>query len=87
MTIPQPTHVDIKTLSQEAVEVTWEEPTQSGQGMGGEASGKPIIKYRLFVQEKDSQALIYSADTSDNRTQYKLKTPPTMYGKDYIVTV
>ena len=60
ITISQPTHVDVKTLSQEAVIVSWEEPAESG--------GSAILKYRLFIAEKDSQGSPYSVDTADNKT-------------------
>lgn len=79
ITISQPTHVDVKTVSQEAVSVSWEEPAETG--------GSAILKYRLFIAEKDSQGSPYSVDTADNKTSHRLKTPPTMQGKDYVVTV
>lgn len=60
ISISQPTHVDVKTLSQEAVSVGWEEPAETG--------GSPILKYRLFIAEKDSQGSPYSVDTADNKT-------------------
>lgn len=79
ISISQPTHVDVKTISQEAVTVSWEEPAETG--------GSPILKYRLFIAEKDSQGSPYSVDTADNKTTHRLKTPPTMQGRDYVVTV
>lgn len=79
ISISQPTHVDIKTISQEAVTVSWDEPSETG--------GSPIQKYRLFIAEKDSQGSPYSVDTSDNKTTHRLKTPPSMQGKDFVVTV
>lgn len=79
ISISQPTRVDVKTISQEAVQVTWDEPVETG--------GSPVVKYRLFIAEKDSQGSPYSIDTADSKTTYRLKTPQTMQGKDYVVTV
>lgn len=59
--------------------ISWEEPQETG--------GSPILKYRLFIAEKDSQGSPYTVDTADSKTSHRLKTPPTMQGKDYTVTV
>ena len=79
ISISPPTQVEVKTISQEAAMVQWEEPTETG--------GTQILRYRLFVAEKDSIGSPYSVDTADNRTSHRLRTPPAMQGKDYTVTV
>lgn len=79
ISISPPTMVEVKTISQEAAMVQWDEPTETG--------GAPILRYRLFVAEKDSIGSPYSVDTADNKTSHRLRTPPTMQGKDYTVTV
>lgn len=79
ISISPPTQVEIKTISQEATMVQWEEPNETG--------GASILRYRLFVTEKDSVASPYSVDTADNRTSHRLRTPPAMQGKDFTVTV
>ena len=79
ISISQPTSVEVKTISQEAVMVSWEEPTATG--------GSPILKYRLRIAEKDSQGSPYTVDTADSKTTHRLKTPTTMQGKDYTVTI
>ena len=79
ISISQPTGVEVKTISQEAVMVSWEEPTATG--------GSPILKYRLRIAEKDSQGSPYTVYTADSKTTHRLKTPTTMQGKDYTVTI
>lgn len=79
ISISQPTNVEVRTISPEAVMLSWDEPTRTG--------GSPILKYRLFIAEKDSQGSPYTVDTADSKTSHRLKTPPTMQGKDYTVTV
>ena len=79
ISISQPTSVEVKTISQEAVVITWDEPTETG--------GTPIQKYRLRIAEKDSQGSPYTVDTADSKTSHRLKTPTTMQGKDYTVTI
>lgn len=59
--------------------ITWDEPTETG--------GTPIQKYRLRIAEKDSQGSPYTVDTADSKTSHRLKTPTTMQGKDYTVTI
>jgi len=57
----------------------WDEPTTTG--------GSPILKYRLRISEKDNLGAPYTFDTTDDKTEVKFKTPRTMQGKDWTVTV
>lgn len=59
--------------------VSWDEPAQTG--------GSPLLKYRIFVNEKESQGSTINIDTTDNKTQYRIRTPPKMHGKDFTVQV
>jgi len=47
----------------------------------------PITRYRIFVQEKDTSGTRLDFTTPDARLSYMLKTPKSMWGKDYLVTV
>ena len=67
------------TLNNEKVELSWEEPAQTG--------GSPVQKYRIFVSEKDVSGSRLEINTNNARTTYELKTPKAMHGKDYIFTV
>ena len=77
--ISQPQGVEIKTLSQDQVEISWEEPTLTGNF--------PIMRYRTFVHDKDNQGSQLNFETADSKTSYKLKTPRSMWGKSYIVNI
>ena len=77
--ISQPTNVQIKTVTYELVDITWEEPTQTG--------GQTISHYRVFVTDKDNTASSFNFETRDFKTSYQLKTPKVMQGKAFIVTV
>ena len=46
ISISQPMNIEVKTISQDGVLISWEEPQETG--------GSPILKYRLFIAEKDS---------------------------------
>ena len=74
--ISPPQNVDSKTLSQESILLTWEEPAETG--------GYPISHYKIFVNEKDSISSTLKIETTDGKTQYRLKTPKSMWGKDYV---
>ena len=74
-----PTDVTATTLSPDMVELSWEEPEQTG--------GSPVQKYRIFVSEKDVSGSKLEINTNNAKTSYKLKTPKAMHGKDYIFTV
>lgn len=77
--ISQPTGVSVKTVNSELVDITWEEPTQTG--------GYPISHYRVFVTDKDNTASNFNFETKDHRTSYQLKTSKVMQGKAFTVTV
>lgn len=79
ISITQPTNVEVRTISSDAVMLSWDEPTQTG--------GSPILKYRLRIAERDSQGSPYTVDTADSKTSHRLRTPAAMHGKDYTVTV
>jgi hypothetical protein len=79
VSVTPPSNVEATTLNQDQVELSWDEPSNTG--------GSPVLKYRIFVSEKDRQGSTLSIETSDARTTYKLKTPKAMYGKDYVFTV
>jgi len=66
-------------LTQDASEVTWDEPSSTG--------GSPIHHYRIFVTERDNAANVARIETSSNRTTYNLKTPRAMWGKDYLIMI
>jgi len=61
------------------VQLSWDEPQSNG--------GFPIVKYRIFVQEKDMSGSPLNILTLDSTTSYKLKTPKAMWGKDYIFSI
>jgi len=65
--ISQPTNLEIKTLSSDTVLFDWDEPAKTG--------GSPILKYRLRISEKDNLGSPYSFDTTDDKTEFKFKTP------------
>ena len=77
--IGPPTGVTATTLSDDKVELSWDEPAQTG--------GSPVQKYRIFVQEKDVSGSKLEINTNNAKTSYELKTPRAMHGKDYIFTV
>jgi hypothetical protein len=77
--VAPPTGVTATTLSNDKVELSWEEPGQTG--------GSPIQKYRIFVSEKDVSGSRLEINTNNAHTSYELKTPKAMHGKDYIFTV
>jgi hypothetical protein len=77
--IGPPTGVTATTLSEDMIELSWDEPAQNG--------GSPVQKYRIFVSEKDVSGSRLEINTNDAKTFYKLKTPKAMHGKDYIFTV
>lgn len=79
MGIGPPTGVTATTLSDDKVELSWDEPAQTG--------GSPVQKYRIFVQEKDVSGSKLEINTNNAKTSYELKTPRAMHGKDYIFTV
>ena len=79
VSIPPPTGVEAATLSNDQVELTWEQPTIT--------EGPPILKYRIFVAEKNSKGSTLSIETSDAKTSYKLRTPKAMYGREYVFSV
>jgi hypothetical protein len=75
ISIAQPENVEAKTLTPDAVELTWGEPTETG--------GDPITRYRIFVLEKGSAGSPLKIDTLNAKTNYQLKTPKFMWGKEY----
>lgn len=64
--ISQPLSVNVKTLSQDQVEITWEAPAADG--------GAAINHYRIFVTEKDNQGSVARIETIGDKQSYKLKT-------------
>lgn len=77
--ISQPQSVDAKVVSLDLVEIEWQEPSITGRS--------PILKYRIFVSEKDKQGTMLNLETADSKTSYRLKIPRSMWGKSYVVTV
>jgi hypothetical protein len=65
--IAPPTGVTASTLSNDKVELSWDEPAQTG--------GSPVQKYRIFVSEKDVSGSRLEINTNNARTTYELKTP------------
>lgn len=59
--------------------MSWTEPEETG--------GSPIIRYRLYVQDREMAGSKLKIETPDSKTTYKLKIPKTMWGKEYILTV
>lgn len=79
ISVSQPQDVNANILSQEFVELNWTEPEDNG--------GSPIVRYRLYIQNKDMAGSKLKIETPDNKTTYKLKVPKWMWGKEYVLTV
>lgn len=77
--ITSPNNVNTKALSQDVTEITWDQSQQSSES--------PIVRYRIFIQEKDSVGSSYYFETSDNQLTFSLKTPKAMWGKDYLLSI
>ena len=45
VSVTPPSNVEATTLNQDQVELSWDEPSNTG--------GSPVLKYRIFVSEKD----------------------------------
>lgn len=79
VSVTQPTSVNTKAISSELTEISWEENTRADE--------KEIIKYRIFIAERDSMGSTLNFETTDDSTTYQLKTPRSMWGKDYLLSV
>lgn len=66
ISITQPQNVNVKAINQDAVELTWDSPSNTG--------GSPINHYRIFVTEKDNSGSVARIETIGDKTSYKLKT-------------
>ena len=78
ISVPQPSNVNTQAISQDFIDVSWDQPA---------SSGSPVARYRIFVSEKDSTASTYNFETPDAKTSYKLKTPRAMWGRAYLISV
>lgn len=79
ITVTAPSSVNTKAISSEMTEISWEENTRADEA--------DIVKYRIFISEKDSMGSTLNFETSDDSTTYQLKTPRSMWGKDYLLSV
>jgi len=75
ISVPSPTAVNTRALSTDYTEITWT------------STGSNIQRFRIFVSEKDTSGSTLNFETPSSNTTYKLRTPKTMWGKDYLVTV
>jgi hypothetical protein len=79
VSVSTPTGVNTKVITSEYMEVTWDESQK--------ASEPDVLKFRLFISEKDNFGSTLSLETADDTTTFKLKTPKAMWGKDYLLTI
>lgn len=79
VTVTQPINVNTKANSNEITEISWEENTRADE--------REIVKYRIFITERDSMGSTLNFETADDTTSYLLKTPRSMWGKDYLLSV
>jgi hypothetical protein len=74
--VPQPQSVNTRVISNDYTELTW-----------SEAANKDIARYRIFVSEKDVSGSTLNFETPTANSTYKLRTPKSMWGKDYLVSI
>ena len=74
--VPQPQGVNTRAVSNDFTELMWSESTN-----------KDITRYRIFVSEKDVSGSTLNFETPTANNTYRLKTPKSMWGKDYLVSV
>jgi hypothetical protein len=76
--ISAPQNPDVK-VNLDSADLSWEEPEQTGDS--------PIVRYRVFISEKDSTGLPMIVTTNDAKTTYKVRFTKKMWGKDYVFSV
>lgn len=78
VTVTSPINVNTRALSPEQTEISWETNPRADED---------IVRYRIFISEKDSMGSTLNFETNDDSTSYVLKTPRSMWGKDYVLSV
>jgi len=79
VSVSSPSNVNTRNINSEWTEITWDENTR--------AEEPDIMKYRIFISEKDSMGSTLNFETGDDSTSYQLRTPRSMWGKDYVLSV